>query len=192
MTIENFENAWRNQTPRAPELPAILRQIERNARFEAGLQYSCVFVTAVTTIAMLASFEARSWGAYVLQAGAAATLIALIRRRMARRRRMEQLSASVEDAARTALRDTTERMRELKVVAGIGAGIVFALGAMVYQLHGGGRMDARSVAGFSALLGAVIAANTIGWGLHYARSLKPRKTRLEAILGSLAGQHERS
>jgi hypothetical protein len=192
MTMENFENAWRNQAAQAPDLPAILRQIGRNARFEAGLQYSCVFVTAATTAAMLASFDARSWGAYLLQAVAAATLIVLIRRRIARRRRMAQLSASVENAARTALRDTADRMRELKSVAFIGAGIVLALSAMVYQLHGAGKMDARSVAGFSALLGAVIAANAIGWGLHYARSLKPRKARLEALLASLVGHPGRS
>jgi hypothetical protein len=187
MTIDNFENAWRSQAARAPELPAILRQIERGATFEARLQYSCVCITAISTVAMLVSFEARNWGVYVLQAVAAATLIVLIRRRIARRRRMEQLSASVDQAARTALRDTVERVRELKIVAVIGAGMVAAIAAMVYQLYGSGKMDARSVAGFSAMLGAVILANLVGWGVHYSRSLKPRKARLEALLASFAG-----
>lgn len=112
-------------------------------------------------------------------------LIVLIRRRVERHRRFKRLSESVSDAARMALRDTRERIAELKAIAGIASVIITVVVVGIYQLHRSGKMDAQAVAGFAMVTGAIVLVNVVGWGLHLRGSLAPRRQRLEAIVSAL-------
>ena len=90
-----------------------------------------------------------------------------------------------------ALRDTRERISEMKR-ASIGISMLCAvlLGPAVYHLHSIGRMDGRAVTRFAGLFGAVLLVSAIGWTLHYRRSLRPRRERLQAIVTSFEESQE--
>jgi hypothetical protein len=122
------------------------------------------------------------WPVLAAQTVAFTVLAYLLRTRFLRAR---PASASVREAAVSALAETRSEIGSLKLIA-ISMGAILGLLAVAVQaLSLSGKMDSKSVSSFIGLVLMVAVFNAMILWLKWRRKLRPRRDRLSSIMNDL-------
>ena len=193
--LEPFERAWRSQDHRKKgtletEIQTLLTQLASERKRSRIVLTACGVYTLISMVAVGILSATRNvameevWPAVLAQVFALVVLAWTLRAQFSREAHVET-AASIRDLTRSGLRQTQSSIRTLKTLALAMVMMVGLLALAMASLGESGKMDARAIQSMTGLIVFIVVVNGALMLLKWQRRLKPRRDRLEQIMGEL-------
>jgi hypothetical protein len=191
--LDSFEKAWRTQNHEKrknvhTEIHDLLLELDRERKRGKFILALCSTYTLISLIVIAFVLSrgdvpfSEAWPLITAQVLATAVLAYLAPGRFFGR---EPSTASVREATVSALKTTNTEISSVKLVAVAISVMMILLAFAVVALSDSGKMDARSVSSFGAVVLMIATFNGCYLWLKWKRKLKPRRDRLSSIMRDL-------